>query len=160
MRHASRRSEALLLVGCFGAIGGAVNAWLCVARIPEAVHDSPALGWLTVPAGAAHGAVLGVLPVLGISMASHWRPIYRLLLVIPIGWVTGYLSWIPLDRWALDEPWGRSLLWPFQGEPWFGVTWTPFAYFGMVAALFFLCLCIWGSKHGVINICASGREMV
>jgi hypothetical protein len=91
-------------------------------------------------------------------MASKWRPIYRLLLVIPIGWVAGYLSWIPLDRWALDEPWGRSLLWPFQEEPWFGVTWTPFAYFGMVAALFFLCLCIWGRKPSRVTqvACASG----
>ena len=161
MPHASwqhRRSKALLLVTCLGAIGGAVNAWLCVARIPEPIHDSPGLGWLTVPAGAAHGALLGVLPVLGILVASGWRPIYRLLLVVPVGWLAGYVSWIPLDRWALDEPWEKSLLWPFQGEPWFGVTWTPFAYFGTVAALFFLCLCIWGSRQSRVTqaACASG----
>jgi hypothetical protein len=150
------------MVASLGAAGGAVNAWLCVSRIPEPVHDSPTFEWVTVPAGAVHGAILGLVPVLGVFMTSEWRLIYRFLLALPVGWLAGYLSWIPLDRWALDEPWRRSLLWPFEGKPGFDVAWTPFAYFGVVSALLFLSLCVCGSRRsGVIQAaCGSGAGVL
>jgi len=145
--RASGAVKALFLVGWLGAAAGAANAWLCVSGIPEAVHDNPSFGWPLVPAGALHGAMLGLIPVAGFLVASQWRATVRFLVAIPVGWLAGYLSWIPLCRWALDETWGKSLLWPFLDEPGLGVAWAPFAYFGVASVLFFLCLCLWGSRQ-------------
>jgi hypothetical protein len=62
--------------------------------------------------------------------------------------LAGYLSWIPLARWAIDEPWGRSLLWPFQDESWLSVAWAPFAYFGGVSVIYFTLLSVLGHRRG------------
>ncbi len=140
-RESAVHPRQLLRVAALAAVGMA--AWLL-------------LGTALKPQDARKAGSLAIL------MTSDWRAIYRLLLVMPIGWIAGYLSWILLDRWALDEPWGRSLLWPFEGEPGFAVTWTPFAYFGTVAALFFLCLCIWGFSRSRVTqaACACGAGVL
>ena len=157
VRQARRGLNGLLLVACLGATAGATNAWLCLSRIPEPVHHNPDFDWLLVPGGALHGAILAVIPVASVMVVAAWRPIWKFLLAIPMGWVTGYMSWIPLHRWALDEPWRKSLLWPFQADPGLAVAWVPFAYFGVVPVLLFLMLCVYGARRswGVQAACAT-----
>ena len=71
-----------------------------------------------------------------------------------------YLSFIPLDRWALDEPWSRSLTWAFQ-EGWNQVLVAPFAYFGLVAVAYYLSLSMGGLRSTslashLVQSCAAG----
>ncbi len=156
MRQPIGASRGLLLVAALGAVAGATNASLCLARVPEPVHDNPTFGWVLVPAGALHGAMLGLIPVAGALVASRWRAISRVLLVVPVGWLAGYLSWIPLHHWVLDEPWRRALLWPFQNASWLGAAWAPFAYFGIVSATYFALLGTWGLQRGRVAHAACG----
>jgi hypothetical protein len=156
------RLNAIVVVSVLGAAAGAANAWLCLSRIPEPVHDNPSFGWLTVPAGALHGAMLAVIPVAAHFAVFGWRLVSRCALAIPVGWLAGYLSWIPLHRWVIDEPWRKSLLWPFEGDSGLGVAWSPFAYFGIVSGLYFLCLSIFARRRSwaVQVACATGAGVL
>lgn len=138
MTNAQRR---LLAVGLLGAVGGAVNGWLCWAKIPVAVSDTNLVidfRWLVIPGGAIHGAALAALSVgAAAALARRWLPL-RLAAAPVVGWVVGYLSWIPLARWAAGATWAESLLWT-SGRG-LEQVWVPFAHFGLVAGLLYLFL--------------------
>jgi hypothetical protein len=83
----------------------------------------------------------------------------RLAAAVPVAWLAGYASWIPLNRSAFDESWSKSFLWPF--EDWTRAAWVPFAHFGLVAFLYYLWLAVRGLETrglaaNVIAGCAAG----
>lgn len=132
----------VLAVGSLGMCAGATNAWLCLVRLPVPVNDDLHFNWLIVPGGAIHGAVLAMIPLGAALAVGRWSSAIRTLLAAPVvGWVAGYVSWIPLHRWAFEQSWRHSLLWP-SGP---AAAWTPFVYFGLVSAFLFVLLSSFGA---------------
>jgi hypothetical protein len=124
-----------LRVGLAGALGGATNAWLCHAQIP--VFVGVHFKWYVVPAGAIHGAVLA-FGAFGVALfLLKQTPLVRIAAAPVVAWTTGYLAWIPLNSPAFNEPWLKSLRWPFQ-ETWMTAVFAPFLNFGLVALLYYL----------------------
>jgi len=76
------------------------------------------------------------------------RVAVRLAVAVPLAWFAGYASWIPLNRSAYDEPWRKSWAWPFD-EKWTAALYAPFAYFGLVALLYYVGLCFWPGKSSL-----------
>lgn len=133
-------SRKLAVVALAGGIGGLVNAILCYLEWPMPVEDTSVRGfqWHVIPAGFAHGCVLAAIPVVAAALGRHWKKPLRWAAGILVGWVAGYLSWIPLDL-SIGEPLQRALIWPFQnGDSAASALWVPFPYFGGVAALLYL----------------------
>lgn len=143
-----------------GALGGAVNAWLCYARLPVAVYDNPHFEWHVIPAGAFHGALLAASAyALGHALAARSLRV-RLAAALPFAWVAGFVAWIPLNRSTFDRPWSESLVWPFH-EQWGYLLLGPLQYFGFVALLYYLAVAS-GLARGrnlvphVASACAAG----
>ncbi len=150
------RWDRLVLVALLGASAGAVNGWLCLAGIPEPVHDNPTFRWVIVPGGAIHGAVLVLIPVVAAATLAAWRLTFRVLMAPLVGWIAGYASWIPLHHWAIDETWLKSVVWPWsQGGGWTAAAWLPFPHFGLVAVIYFLALVVQGSRRGPVLTAAA-----
>jgi hypothetical protein len=148
-----------LRVGCAGAFGGAINAWLCYSGLPVPVGDKANFGWHVIPAGAVHGALLAAVAFGAAVRFARARLPVRLAAAVPVAWLAGYVSWIPLNRSAFDESWSKSVFWPF--EEWSQAFWMPFAYFGLVAFLYYLWLAVRGLETrglaaNVIAGCAAG----
>jgi len=134
------RTEAR--VGLCGALGGATNAWLCHAGLPVAVSDNPHFAWHVVPAGAIHGGLLAVAAFsVGIALSTR-RPGARLAVALPVAWIAGFVSWIPLNRSAFDQPWAKSLSWPLQ-QGWDAALLRPLQHFGFVALLYYLAVALY-----------------
>ncbi len=143
-----------------GALAGAVNAWLCYAGIPEPVDLHSDFKWHLIPAGALHGGALAWF-AFGAAMMLSTRPTgVRLAAAIPLGWLSGYASWIPLNRSAFNESWWESLIWAIEPQDWTEIGLNPFVFFGFVAALHYLWLTTHGLKSerlwvGVAGACAA-----
>ena len=135
-----------LRVGACGALGGATNAWLCYAQLPVAAAGNASFAWHVVPAGAVHGGLLAVFAFGVYGLFSKRSLGTRLLVALPLAWIAGVASWIPLNRSAFDEPWSKSLTWPFH-ESWSAAVVAPFQYFGLVAGLYYLLLALCCSRQ-------------
>lgn len=133
--------KAEVRVAACGALGGATNAWLCYAEVPVAAAQNTTFGWHVIPAGAVHGSVLAFTAFGGARLLASRGLRLRLLVAAPLAWVAGVASWIPLNRSAFDEPWLKSLTWPFH-DGWGTALLAPFQYFGFVAGLYYLSLVI------------------
>lgn len=152
----------LVRVALCGAMAGAVNAWLCYAGLPVPVieRNSSNFEWHVIPAGAVHGGVLAAL-VFGAAILASTRPIaFRMGAALPLGWLVGYISWIPLSRSALDRSWPESFFWALEDQDWTQV-FAPFAYFGLVAVFYYVWLTARGLKtvhawENVAGACAAG----
>ena len=134
----------LIRVAVAGGIGGLVNAALCYLQWPipiPGIHTD--FKWHVIPAGAVHGAVLALVSFAAAGWSRRMPRSLRWGLSLPVGWVAGYLSWIPLDMSAFSDRPGRALLWPLMnGDSYTMALWTPaFLYFGGVAVLLYLWLC-------------------
>jgi len=141
----------LAVVALAGGIGGLVNAILCYLGWPVPVQDtSVAFQWHLIPAGFAHGSALAAIPVFAAALARGLKRPLRWAAGILVGWVAGYLSWIPLDlSVGQDSPTG-ALISPFlNGDSSASALWAPFLYFGGIAALL-----------GMLNSCSSGVSVV
>lgn len=138
------RAEAR--VGLCGALGGAINAWLCYARLPVAVSDNPHFAWHVVPAGAVHGGMLAVVAFAVGGAFSTRRVRARLAVALPLAWIAGFVSWIPLNRSAFDEPWAKSFSWALH-EEWSAAMLGPFQYFGFVALLYYLAVALYLTRE-------------
>lgn len=151
------RVSSLFNIALLGAAGGAINAWLCYAKIPVAAAGNEQFHWHVIPAGAAHGAILAAMTV-GCASFLLKRGLWARLLAAPfIGWVVAYLSWIPLDRSAFDTPWSKSFAWPFT-QGWIEATFMVFAYFGLVSIIYYFWLVMGGLARrgvGIHLFCAS-----
>jgi hypothetical protein len=94
-----------------------------------------------MPAGFVHGAVLAASAVGAALVARRWNRPARWAASALVGWLGGYLSWIPLDISAFGERWPRALIWPLQnGDSAHSVLWLPFCSFGLVSMLLSLWL--------------------
>jgi len=157
------RSELtrVVRVAFCGALAGAANAWLCYAGIPIPIDPHADFKWHVIPAGAAHGALLAAFAFGAATLLYAWPLAIRLAAAVPLGWLAGYASWLPLNR-SLDESWRKTMFWPFeQSDPWPQALWAPFAYFGLVAVLYYLWLATRGWNVGalwasVAGACAAG----
>lgn len=133
--------RAEVRVGLCGALAGATNAWLCYARLPVAVSGNPTFAWHLVPAGAAHGGLLGMV-AFGVGTALSTRRLgARLAVALPLAWVAGFVSWIPLNRSAFGDPWAKSFSWALH-EGWGAALLGPLQYFGLVALLYYLAVAL------------------
>ena len=125
----------LLEVGLAGAFGGLVNATLCYAGWPQAIKHAD-FKWHILPAAFIHGGVLAAVPLAIGVFARDLRGIPRWGIALPVAWVVGYVSWIPLQMSLVgDEPL-LAFVWPFtEGGGGFQALWVPIAYFGVVGGL-------------------------
>src|SRR5260370_15434671 len=109
----SIRASSLFSIALLGAAGGAINASLCYAQFPVAAGGTH-FKWHIIPAGAAHGAILAA-----VTVACAWwllgKAVLARLLAAPfIGWIIGYLSFIPLTRSSTNVPPLYSGTWPSE----------------------------------------------
>ena len=129
-----------------GALGGATNAALCYARLPVAVSDNPKFAWHVVPAGAVHGGLLA-LAAFSLGMTLSRRSLHaRLAAALPLAWITGFVSWIPLNRSAFDQPWAKSMSWALH-EGWGAALLGPLQHFGFVALLYYLAVALYLARE-------------
>src|SRR6266852_1044266 len=122
-----------------GGIAGLANATFCYLKWPVAVDTQFPFHWHIIPAGLIHGSALAALAVAAGRLGSKltWSP--RWSLALPVGWIAGYASWIPLDLSAFDAPLSGAVLWPIAGsDPWFIKAYSPVTCFGAVATLLYL----------------------
>ncbi len=157
-RNATWRWKSALVLGLAGALGGAINAWLCYADIPVEISEGY-FPWTVVPAGALHGGTLAIVPGLSALATTTWRPVFRVLVAPPVGWVAGYVSWIPLMRSISGDSWGKILSGPFRETTVIGAALAPFLDFGFVSAIYLLCLSFVGLRrsravHVIYAVCA------
>jgi hypothetical protein len=119
------------------AVAGAANAAACWLQWPAAVPDSgDVFRWHLVPAGAAHGAVLAALALVGHRVLRGAPFAVRWLAGPIVGWLAGYLSWIPIAASIGAEHGPLGLVgWPFDGVQ--QALLAPFQGFGLVAALYY-----------------------
>jgi hypothetical protein len=136
---------AELRIGACGALGGAANAWLCYAQLPVAAGNTT-FAWHVVPAGAVHGGLLAVIAFGAGRLLSKWTLGARLLAAPLLAWIAGVLSWIPLSRSATEDPWARSLTWPFH-QGWKAAIVDPFLCFGLVAGLYYLSVVLFSLRE-------------
>ena len=131
-----------------GGVGGAVNAWLCYAKFYPRTDLS--FSWPVIPAGACHGALLAIL-ALGSGAFLSRRSLLLTLVRLPvIGWIAGWLSWIPLQAYvyhdSIGSEWGfghgkgltlrnaiETIFWPFRWER--DMFFMPYLYFGFVVVV-------------------------
>lgn len=146
MRDASL-VKRILVVGAAGAAGGTINGWLCFAGFPLPVREAPGFDWLVVLGGALHGAILALLPVVAAVVVRRWSLRWRIILAPAVGWISGYLSWVPLNHLVLDESLARSLDWPWTGGIGLVVAWRPFALFGLVGLFWYLVIATGGLRR-------------
>jgi hypothetical protein len=152
--------RAALRVAIGGALGGATNASLCYAQLPEAASRNATFGWHVIPAGAIHGGLLAAIGFSAGRLLAKRSVGAGLFAVLPLAWIAGFASWIPLNRSAFDEPWTESFTWPFH-ESWGLALVGPLQYFGLVAGLYCLLWAFcrmpdWGLTRHVLGTGACG----
>lgn len=146
-----------LRVGLCGALGGAINAghylWWVGARASST--DSwglgvPSLEWHLVPAGAVHGGLLAAVAFAGGSLLTKQHLAVKLLGTLLVGWIAGFVSWIPLSKSLFGGSWAESLSWAF-GSASAATLWVPFHYFGFVASLYCLCVALFAARQSSLS---------
>jgi hypothetical protein len=125
-----------------------VNAWLCFVELPVAVDGNPVFHWHVIPAGAAHGAILAASTFGMAETVKNRGVVVRLALAAPLAWLAGYGSWVPLNRSVFGESWPESVVWPFENVS-LKTFYEPFSVFGLVALLYYLCLCFRRNRNGL-----------
>ena len=144
----------LALITASGGAGGMVNAALCFAEWPVRVPESSAaFRWHAIPAGFAHGGLLALIAAAAVIGAPRrgWR---RAITALLVGWVAGYLSYVPLDLSVFTGSLTHAALWPVDSV--WEALWRPYFQFGIVAALLYLWLALRRESSGVLsNVAAS-----
>jgi hypothetical protein len=128
-------ARQLLGVALAGGLGGLINATLCYVDWPENV---PLAGfhWHVIPAGLIHGSALAVLPVGAGLLGRQLKWPLRWFVALPVGWIVGYVSWIPLGMSIFEQPLSEAVR--FDIERWNETVVGPIQMFGGVAALLYL----------------------
>ena len=145
--------RGLGLIGLLGGLGGAINAWLCYAKLPVPIGgvniDEPSamqFHWSVMPGGAAHGALLALIPTIAALRLSRMTWPIKVGAVPIVGWVSGWLSWSAMSvAMNLQEQGAKTLIgvfgWPLQvANEGSDALWFPYCYFGFVGLLLFVLL--------------------
>lgn len=171
--------RSFVVIGISGALGGAINAALCYFKLPVPVGQGDSTFSVAIlPAGAAHGALLAVVSVAGWQWLRARPAVVRWGGLPVLGWVSGWLSFIPISCYisaahvgtglfgtglfsgGQSQPRGMSLeglvgalTWPFKNVTGLEALAIPFSYFGLV-----------GLVYGLLSAVAprfgrSGREI-
>src|SRR3989338_2894291 len=143
--------RGLGLIGLLGGLGGAINAWLCYARIPvpvmtEGFMDSRRQPFdfpcSVIPGGACHGGLLALISVALAALLWQRGWLTRLTGLAVAGWLAGWLSYIPLglsmDETVSGKQMVEALVWPFERPP--QSLLVPYFYFGLVGSAYYLFL--------------------
>lgn len=149
-QHSQITGRGLALIGLLGGLGGAINAWLCYAKIPVPVMGLAIFGrsesidfhWYVTLGGAAHGGLLALLSVGFARKFWKHRWLFRWAAWPVVGWLAGWVSCIPLNLSLSEEFSGhnvlKSLTWPFELK--LETLWVPYLYFGLVSLLYYFLL--------------------
>ena len=151
--------RSLGLIGLLGGLGGAINAWLCYARLPVPVgevNDPMTFAWPVIPLGFVHGSLLALIGI-GVAFLLWKQKWFVRLIALPVvGWIAGWLSYIPLHVYIhrifgkSKEPLLKDLLeacaWPFSFSEPEVVAFAPYMSFGLVGVGCFL----------LLNLCRQG----
>lgn len=144
----------LACLGLFGGLGGALNAWLCYAKLPVPIPGGELFGgpslqfhWSIIPGGALHGALLAAIPV-GYAAVSSRMPRWVQWALVPVaGWLSGWLAWAAIlwvggfqdEGWRMLNPGAvaRLITWPVAAAGHkTDAVWIPYLYFGLVGTVF------------------------
>lgn len=143
-RQVTARSVLLSLgqIVCLGGTGGAINAWLCYMQWPVPAADNVDFPLHVIPAGAGHGALLALVAVGAAMLLCQHRLWLRFAALAVVGWLSGFLSWMPLNA-SLNLEWPEEFPWDQFFEPGISLLTWPFLYFGFVglACYFALGVC-------------------
>ena len=136
-----RDQAALARMTAAGAVGGGLNATLCVLGWPVPVA-SASFRWHLIPAGAAHGALLALAAIAGVVASRRaGDSLWRWFAAPIVGWLGGYASWVPLEMSVLGRSLSQAIVWPAGSGPLsLAFIWNPLIYFGSVSALLYLWL--------------------
>ena len=121
-----------------GALGGAINAYLCYAKIPV---DVAAFKWHIVPAGACHGAILILFSLLLSRYFYSKDIIFRCIGLFLTGYLAGGTSWSAI-RTSIDEKITIETLWWIDREGFMDAILEPFQTFGFVAVGLYIYLVV------------------
>ncbi len=138
--------KSLGLIGLLGGIGGAINAWLCYVKFPVPAANSMSFRGVVIPAGAAHGALLALVCIGMGTTLSYSNRLLRWMGPLLVGWVAGWLSYIPLQLFKITAiPFNtpglsiydilKALTWPLQGLK-VETVWMPYQFFGLVGVVY------------------------
>jgi len=132
-------ARQLLGVALAGGLGGLINATLCYADWPVSVTPANAsFHWHVIPAGFIQGSTLAALSVGAGILGRHLKWPLRWFVALPIGWIVGYLSWIPLDMSIFDERLSKAVRLIGDTDSWNDVFAGPIQLFGGVATILYL----------------------
>jgi hypothetical protein len=131
--------KRFLLTASAGAAAGTVNAFLCLKGIPVQVPETTFKPDIVL-AGAIHGAVLaGTVHCLA-SFFYFRRPAVRFWGLVLAGYLTGWLSFVPI-RLSITERWTPASLvealgWPGASGLLQGIG-SAYVFFGLVGVIYF-----------------------
>ena len=143
MHAHERKTFPLVLPALFGAAGGLLNASLLWFQVPEKIADFKSVIFVC---GALHGAALATCGVVGANLALRY-PRLRVPIWLVVGYLAGWISWIPAHFLILEKPLIKALVWPLTLEKLSEAAWRPFQYFGLVGLLLAAALSI--APHAV-----------
>ncbi len=125
-----------------GGLAGAVNGFLCYAKIPVPVGGWNQFKIHIILAGACHGAILAGVIRLFTSLFYGRNPRIQWAGLVLCSYVAGWLCFIPIRLSNADKAWDfGAFLWPFDSDG-LGFLWVPVVYFGLVASFYYLFLVI------------------
>ena len=116
-----------------GGLGGAINAALCYAKLPVPTGEQGSFEWHVIPAGGAHGALLALIAAGCAAGLWNQRAWIRWAAVPVVGWLAGWLSWIPLHLSIVEGELLKAILWPFSNSK--ELVLGLWQYFGLVSLL-------------------------
>ena len=157
--------RSLGLIGLLGGLGGAINAGLCYLQLPVPVSTTGSFfpwlaggthamqfSWGIIPAGMLHGGLLAVVSTGFASWLIRRGRLTQWAGVPLVGWVAGWLSWIPVQLYVSLADRGELLTrrdslvakmidavrWPFTGQAAERLV-GPYSFFGFVGLLCYVC---------------------
>lgn len=149
----ANRVASLGLIGLLGGAGGAINAWLCYAKLPGLAVREMDFVWAILPAGALHGGLLAVISVGAARLLREQRRRLRWAALPLMGWLSGWIPYAPIAFYVhlyfvpdfggggwLDKL--LKALWPFRLD--LESLWMPWQSFGLVGAAYYALLNLFG----------------
>ncbi len=105
--------RSLAWIGLLAALGGGINAALCLSGWPVPPEDigDTVFRWHLIPAGAIHGALLAVLAMLSVAIAKKIPTFVQWMMVPIVGLLAGWVAFIPLNLSLVDQNRNISVLW-------------------------------------------------